>query len=245
MTIGGTKELLKYRSLLLVHCKKLCSKVQAESINYSKSSSSSKSIELKTEHNNIMEQFSHKRPLEEAVSPACKVRVLDTLNEHSQSNSLLTDSSETSVVNIANDSCLPNEDNAPSNTNSNSSTSADKPQDIYNVSNLSPEERLKKKYERWDKEKTCQMQQTKICDKNLEKMMANYSEEEAFLASDQTTLKGGALLANKNTVPLDIQPQPDLAGVEKEDGLILEKKKRRMYAMLMSYSGKDYLGMQV
>ena len=79
--------------------------------------------------------------------------------------------------------------------------------------------------------------------KALQKLM----DDSKIKLSDDTTIKGPAIVTHLDSPALEINPKPVNPSEEMDlnDGFFVEKRKKRMFAILISYSGKGYHGLQM
>lgn len=190
-----------------------------------------------------------KRLLEGGCSPPTKYRLIISeaetaaksfANDCSASDKLLVGSEvdsgkavmkmnyDSSVVIDGNKSCHENNHNEDFSEETQLSTS--KPKNSLRL--------LRKRQE--DDRKAAQVKESK---KNFYKLIAEDSDGDALAALNNTETRAptSVLITHQGAEPLKIDWQP--AQDEDEDNLI-PRRKKRMFAVLLSYSGKGYLGLQ-
>lgn len=117
---------------------------------------------------------------------------------------------------------------------------------IPNFGTLTQEEKRKIKMELMYKRKDLEAAKCHESLRNLATLMDAESDECKIKLASAPACAGPALVTHAGQPALEIDPQPlsEEEEMDRNDGLLVEKRKKRMFAVLLSYSGKGYHGLQ-
>jgi len=105
-------------------------------------------------------------------------------------------------------------------------------------------------YEAFKKAKKWEMvdvylEKNKKCSENLKKLLEDDSDSVKELIDENKTTCTNVTVCTESDNVLTLTPAPISNDEAKADGQFSERRKKKMYAILLSYSGKGYLGMQM